>query len=185
MQNEIILEYCARKFLQSDAKGAKPVNPSSIDEVVSLFKTPIDKYLFIMFRDKKITLDQLKARISEKLLGSSYVVLDDIRDKLPTSILNRPGTQGKNQRAEAFKIYKTQSVTRDGKLTVSIDELVKDDFQPWQTNQHCLRSIYFAVEKVKDKRIRDAHLKAEDRESRAALLRAQAAQREADLEEER
>jgi hypothetical protein len=57
MQNEIILEYCARAFLQSNVKGAKPVNPHAIDELISLFKSPIDKYLFIMFRDKKITLD--------------------------------------------------------------------------------------------------------------------------------
>ena len=57
MQNEVILEHCARSFLQSEVKGAKPVNPDAIDELMSLLKTPIDKYLFIMFRDKKITLD--------------------------------------------------------------------------------------------------------------------------------
>ena len=76
--------------MQSEVKGAKPVRPESIEELMGLFKSPIDKYLFKIFRDKRITLDQLKARISEKLLVSSYVVLDDLREKLHPSILNRP-----------------------------------------------------------------------------------------------
>lgn len=150
MENDVILEHCARKLLQSEVKGAKPVRPEKIEELMGLFKSPIDKYLFKMFRDKQITLDQLKARISEKLLGTSYVVLDDLREKLHPSILNRPVSQGTNPRAEAFKIYQTKSHTRDGKLTVTVDELVHTEFQAWQTNQHCLRSIYHDSEKLKD-----------------------------------
>jgi len=83
------------------------VSPDAIEELMDLFKSPIDKYLFILFRDKKITLDQLKARVYEKLLGTSYVVLDDLRDKLEPSILNRSLPTGSNPRTDAFKIYQT------------------------------------------------------------------------------
>ncbi len=84
------------------------------------------------------------------MLGTSYVVLDDLRENLPPSILNRPVSQGTNPRAEAFKVYQTQTHTQDGKLTVTVEELVNTEFQPWQTNPHCLRSIYHKSEKLKE-----------------------------------
>lgn len=42
----------------------------------------MDKYLFIMFRNHEITLDQLKARLAEKNLNVKYTVLDDLRATL-------------------------------------------------------------------------------------------------------
>jgi hypothetical protein len=47
-----------------------------------------------------------------------------------------------------------------------VQELTTTDLQSWQTNQQCLRSIYHDAEKLKDKRIREARLKAEERLNR-------------------
>jgi len=52
----------------------------ALQDVISLLRTPVDKYLFIMFRDGKVTVDQLKARLAEKHDGTSYMVLDDLRE---------------------------------------------------------------------------------------------------------
>lgn len=66
-----------------------------------------------------------------------------------------------------------------------MDELVNTEFQPWQTNPHCLRSIYHNTAKLKDARTRDAHLKAEERESREAQRKARATEKEVADERER
>jgi hypothetical protein len=70
---------------------------------MGLFKSPIDKYLFVMFRDRQLTLDQLKSRLAEKHQGVCYQVLDDLRDVIEPSILSK--CEGPNSREQAFKIY--------------------------------------------------------------------------------
>lgn len=46
-----------------------------------------DKDLFIKFRDKQISYDQLVARVAERTSGIKYTVLDDIKDTLHPSIM--------------------------------------------------------------------------------------------------
>jgi hypothetical protein len=74
----------------------------------------VDKYLFIMFRNKEITLDQLKARVAEKYQGIKYVCLDDLRSSLDPEII-------KGMEEEMFfKLYK--SVIVDGRRIVPVEE---------------------------------------------------------------
>lgn len=46
-----------------------------------------DKDLYVKFRDKKMTFDQLRARTAHKNGYATYKVLDDIRDKLDPELL--------------------------------------------------------------------------------------------------
>jgi hypothetical protein len=48
-----------------------------------------DKDLFINFRDKKITYDQLKARVADRMGIASYKVFDDIKNLLHPGLLKR------------------------------------------------------------------------------------------------
>lgn len=82
MKNDAILDYCAKIFYDMTVQTQKSTafqHELSMPAIKELLLT-IDKYLFIMFRDQVITLDQLKARLAEKNVDVQYVVLDDLRD---------------------------------------------------------------------------------------------------------
>ncbi|CDW91772.1 UNKNOWN [Stylonychia lemnae] len=152
MRNDQILEHTARYLYDSilfKEQSDFSLNNSilsrnqhfqtNMNEIKDLLKT-MDKYLFVMFRNQEITLDQLKARLAEKNLGVKYTVLDDLRDTLQPEIL-----EGVSD--EVFhKLYKTEK-DLDGKIIVPLKEMQKD-LQPWQTDNHCLRSLFY--EKKKD-----------------------------------
>lgn len=57
------------------------------DLVKDVFQTLAnsDKDLFIKFRDKVLTLDQLKARIAERRFNVKYQCLDDLKGKIDPS----------------------------------------------------------------------------------------------------
>jgi hypothetical protein len=69
-----------------DGKGSEEI---TMQEVIELLRTPVDKYLFIMFRDRSITVDQLKSRLAERHSGTTYFVLDDLKDTLDPSLMER------------------------------------------------------------------------------------------------
>ncbi len=48
-----------------------------------------DKDLFLSFRDKRITYDQLRARVAERQGIASYKVFDDIKEMLHPGLLSR------------------------------------------------------------------------------------------------
>lgn len=78
----------------------------------------MDKYLFIMFRNHEITLDQLKARLAEKNLNVKYTVLDDLRATLQPDILEGVPDE------IFFKMYRTEK-DREGNRYVPLKEQLK------------------------------------------------------------
>ena len=46
-----------------------------------------EKDLFLQFRGKQISLDQLRARVAERQGVATYKVLDDIKDDLHPSVV--------------------------------------------------------------------------------------------------
>lgn len=91
-----------------------------------------DKYLFLQFRQGEITLNQMVTRRMEKLSGSrhKYVIFDDIRH-----MLSEPASRGSRERK---KLYIDQYDCPRGQLKL---EQILRPLQPWETNQHCIRSI--------------------------------------------
>lgn len=86
-----------------------------------------------MFRDKEITFDQLKCRLAEKNQNVRYKCLDDLRGTLGPEI-----EKGMNDEL-FYKLYAHD--VKDGKKLVAVSEFQKET-QPWQSNEHCLRSLY-------------------------------------------
>lgn len=76
--------------------------------------TDIDKYLFVMFRNKEITFDQLKCRLAEKNQGIKYQCLDDLRGTLGPEI-----EKGMNDEL-FFKLYKSE--VKNGMRVVPVSE---------------------------------------------------------------
>ena len=116
----------------------KPKNPpfSLNDLVDTLFDS--DKDLFIKFRDHQITFDQLKARIAERHFKVSYVVLDDLKDKLDPSFY---------QDLDSFEPY--------FKMIYSNNPTYKDilrKLEPYESNNRCLRSIKHIPKKERTKK---------------------------------
>ena len=60
------MDECSQKLYEFHYKrSAVEGNNKDLMDIKELLHT-VDKYLFIMFRNKEITLDQLKARVAEK-----------------------------------------------------------------------------------------------------------------------
>eukprot|EP00347_Sterkiella_histriomuscorum_P014959 403358847 len=150
MENEKILEHCSQllydSILLSDRQDTAQSNfqqrnqhfQTNVSDIKDLLKT-IDKYLFIMFRNQEITLDQLKARIAEKNLNVKYVVLDDLRKTLQPDILEGVPDE------ILYNLYRTET-TSDGRIIVPLKEMQKG-LQPWQTDNRCLRSMFYHKKK--------------------------------------
>ena len=92
-----------------------------LEEIRCLLKD-VDKYLFVMFRNKDITFDQLRARVAEKQQNLKYTVLDDLKKELDPETL-----KGMDEEL-FFKIYKSE--VKDGKRIVPLSELQKPP-QTW------------------------------------------------------
>lgn len=99
-----------------------------------------DKDLFISFRDKKITYDQLQARVAERTGAATYVVFDDIKDQLAPSILEGLDTYGETMKL----LYK-------GKKKLTIQDLLRP-LEPWEVNHRCLKSIQYHHNQKKTER---------------------------------
>ena len=84
------MDFCAHrlydKVVAYNTKNKIEIDKNLLNELKDLLKT-IDKYLFVMFRNGEITLDQLKARLAEKNQNVVYTVLDDLRGTLQPEIL--------------------------------------------------------------------------------------------------
>ena len=53
----------------------------SLDDLTDTLKD-IDRDLFINFRDKKVTYDQIKARLAERRYNIIYKCLDDLKPEI-------------------------------------------------------------------------------------------------------
>ena len=62
---------------------------SSIREISKYIKMA-DKDLFLKLKNGDYTMDQIKARISERKSGIKYVVLDDLKDILDPDFFKPP-----------------------------------------------------------------------------------------------
>ncbi|CDW81222.1 UNKNOWN [Stylonychia lemnae] len=92
-----------------------------------------DKKLFMAYRDRQITMDQLKTRVNQKMQRATYKCLDDlIQDGLHPSIL-----QNLDQAGKLIQMIHGKDSIND----ISIKELTSLD-KPWQSNPHCLRSLF-------------------------------------------
>jgi len=89
-----------------------------------------DKDLFIKFRDSKISLDQLRARIAERRFNVRYVTLDDVKPKLAPEIL-----EGLDEYEPIFKMLY-------GEGEVPVQEVLKP-LAPHEANKRCLKSLRF------------------------------------------
>ena len=89
----------------------------------------VDKTLFIEFRDERITLAQLKARLAERRGFAKYKVFDDVYSELTkeekVKLLNQP-----NYAKFLF-----------GKNPVAADFCRQ--LEPWESDPRCLRSIKY------------------------------------------
>ena len=90
-----------------------------------------DKDLFINFRHKRLTFDQLRARVAERRGIATYKVFDDIREHLHPSILE--GLDGYDT---------TMKLLFKGKTKIEVKDLLKP-LEPWEINQRCLKSIQY------------------------------------------
>ena len=57
---------------------------------VSNYILKSDKDLFLKLKDGHYTLDQLKARISQRKTGIGYVVLDDLKQYINPKFFEKP-----------------------------------------------------------------------------------------------
>ena len=99
------MELCATSIL---SKLEVPRGTVTLSDVMGLLATPIDKYLFVMFRDQQLTVDQVRSRLAQTTLNINYTILDDLKGMLDPSILERSGPE---HRAAAFKIYRKKEMT--------------------------------------------------------------------------
>ena len=93
--------------------------------------TKSDKDIFVLFRDGVITFNQLQARILERRGSTRLTVLDDMRADIDPSI-------------KAMLIEKPESLKLMLKRKNNVEELLKPR-EPWEQNEHCLRSICYNV----------------------------------------
>jgi len=96
--------------------------PCSIRGEVQELLTNSDKDLFTGFRDNKITYDQLKARVAERMGVAKYKVLDDFVDKLHPSIME--GIEG---------FEKTFQLMFKGKSKITVADLLRPR-EDWEMN---------------------------------------------------
>lgn len=72
MKDEELLKGSAAEM--HERYGLKAFNRLDLEDMLS----KCDKDLFVNFRDKEITFDQLKARVAERTGIATYTVYDDI-----------------------------------------------------------------------------------------------------------
>ncbi|CDW81992.1 UNKNOWN [Stylonychia lemnae] len=94
-----------------------------------------DKDLFVQFRDKFISFDQLKARIAERQGLAKYTVYDDIKDTLHPSI-----TQNLD------KYDQTMKLLFKNKDKIEVSDLLRP-LEAWEVNPKCLKSIQYVHKK--------------------------------------
>lgn len=112
---------------------------ASLQEV-SNYILKSDKDLFLKLKDGHYTLDQLKARISQRKTGIGYVVLDDLKQYINPKFFEKPpqeeqkkdeilNSQVKQRKSQCF-----QSVPRDGgqrhRFYQNMPDSMKLDFHP-------------------------------------------------------
>lgn len=107
------------------------------DEIMKALEIT-DKELFMKFRDGKITLNQYKARLSEKRGLSTYKVLEDIWPQIHPTIKE---DLKKNPEIH-HQIY--------GKHATASD--LQRPLADWELNPHCLRSIKYHHKKGQKKK---------------------------------
>eukprot|EP00347_Sterkiella_histriomuscorum_P021619 403333348 len=101
-----------------------------------------DKKLFVAYRDDQITLDQLKTRVNQKMRRATYKCLDDlVQDGLHLTII-----QDLDQAEKLIKMIHGTDSIKD----VSISDLTQLN-KPWQSNPHCLRSLFQETQNGKRK----------------------------------
>ena len=67
METPGIVELCATSILSKldipkTSHGRQP--KVTLSDIMELLATPIDKYLFVMFRDQQLTVDQVRSRLA-------------------------------------------------------------------------------------------------------------------------
>lgn len=148
--------------------GCASINPSfftrnEIDYALS----QTDKDLFLRFRDKKLTFDQLRARTAQKNGYATYVVLDDIRDILHPKIL-----ENKKELAYMYEIinndYKYGTKTFFEKL---------QGLESWEADSHCVRSMTYKPNKKKEEENFEIPKVVEKQEEEAPLEKAETPKR--------
>ena len=81
MQNQRIRDECAQHLFDIHFSRLSHDTQKKLEDIRILLKD-VDKYLFLMFRNKEITFDQLRARVTEKQQKVKYTVLDDLKKDL-------------------------------------------------------------------------------------------------------
>jgi len=134
-EKQIREKVCERLF---ELYGAK----IPIADLIDTMKNS-DKDLFVKFRDKQITYDQLKARIAERRFHVSYKVLDDLKGKIEPSFYTD---------LDKFKPYfKMIYGGGPGKKEITHKDILRD-LQPYESNIRCLRSVKHHHSKARLKR---------------------------------
>eukprot|EP00347_Sterkiella_histriomuscorum_P017404 403349507 len=129
LANEEVMLPIAREL--KSVHGDGKFDRQDLDDVLK----QSDKDLFVQFRDKHITFDQLKARVAERQGLAKYMVYDDIKDQLHPSI-----TQNLD------KYDQTMKLLFKGKDKIEVKDLLRP-FEPWEVNPRCLKSIQYAHKK--------------------------------------
>ena len=104
--------YALTVFLH-DVVGITKYSANKIEYALGL----ADKALFLKFRNKEITYDQLRARGAAKHGYAKYVVLDDLRNKLHPNLVN-----GMEKFEATFRM--TYGLEPGSKETVPVDAIL-------------------------------------------------------------
>ena len=107
-----------------------------------------DKDLFIKYRDGTITLDQLKARVTERCFGIKYTVLDDLRPMILPQFLDE-------KKLKEFMPYMDMIYGKNPK----VKELLRP-LKPHEVDFKCLKSVKMPAKIPKNDR---RHLPKEKR----------------------
>jgi hypothetical protein len=96
----------------------------------------VDRNLFINLIDRKLTLDQFKTRVFEKIQKKTedekYYCLDDLKQIIGDQLLNFDPVH--------VEEYIKMIHKKDPKDLTAKE--ATQPLEPWQTNQKCLRSLY-------------------------------------------
>jgi hypothetical protein len=116
---------------------AHPENRYVTKQDLDSFLRYCDKDQYADLRDRKITIPQFKARVTERYFGIKYIVLDDFKKDLDPEVQNDENVR------KMMPDFKSMFVT---KKNGSIDLT-----QPVQVNKRCLRSIKYKPPHKKSK----------------------------------
>jgi len=134
----------AQTELQDDGlKQPRKFTRAQLDEAL----LRADKELYLKFRSKKLTLDQLQARTAEKLghCSQGYVVLDDIRAGLHPSVLKTGGMNAViyQMRTHGVAVGDNDNGPRQPLNPKKALEALRKPFEPWELNTKCIKSLTF------------------------------------------